>query len=87
MLKNYFTSRDPHHDMSGEGCQVNVIYRVKQAFHNVQARHTCFLEFARSCCVLPALQYSTSHKCLRKQNTNMSKNKHAKTCQYTTWQK
>ena len=28
----------PHHDMSGEGCQVKVIYRVKQAFQNVQAR-------------------------------------------------
>ena len=32
--KNYFTSSDPHHDMSGEGCQVNVIYRVKQALQN-----------------------------------------------------
>ena len=34
-FKNYFTSSDPRHDMSGEACQVNVIYRVKQAFQNV----------------------------------------------------
>ena len=46
-----------------------------------------FWNFACSCGVLPALQYSTCHKCLRKQDTNMSENKHAKTCQYTTWQK
>ena len=46
--KNYFTSSDPHHDMLGEGCQVNVIYHVKQAFQNVQTRHTCFLE----CCAI-----------------------------------
>ena len=45
---NYFTSSDPHHDMLGEGCQVNVIYHVKQAFQNVQTRHTCFLE----CCTI-----------------------------------
>ena len=45
-----------------------------------------FWNFARSCCVLPALQYSTWHKCLRKQNTNMSKKKHAKSCQDTTCQ-
>ena len=32
--ENYFTSSDPHHDMSGEGCQVNVIYRVKHALQN-----------------------------------------------------
>jgi len=25
---------DPDHDMSGEGCEVNVIYRVKQALQN-----------------------------------------------------
>ena len=31
---NYLTSSDPHHNMSGEGCQVNVIYRVKQALQN-----------------------------------------------------
>ena len=24
-LENYFTSSDPHHDMSGEGCQVRVV--------------------------------------------------------------
>ena len=45
-----------------------------------------FWNFACSCCVLPALQYSTWHKCLRKQSTNMSKPKHAKSCQDTTWQ-
>ena len=31
-LQNYLTSSDPHHDMSGEGCQVNVIYHLKQAW-------------------------------------------------------
>ena len=27
--QNYLTSSDPHHDMSGEGCQVKVIYHLK----------------------------------------------------------
>ena len=45
-----------------------------------------FWNFACSCCVLPPLQYSTWHKCLRKQNTNMPKKKHAKSCQDTTCQ-
>ena len=91
--KNYFTSSDPHHDMSGGGCQVGVV-RVnwKCYFPNSWQRTMkkplalVFWTFACSCCVLPALQYSTWHKCLRKQSTNMSKTKHAKSCQDTTWQ-
>ena len=90
---NYFTSSDPHHDMSGGGCQVGVV-RVnwKCYFPNSWQRTMkkpltlVFWTFACSCCVLPALQYSTWHKCLRKQSTNMSKTKHAKSCQDTTWQ-
>ena len=47
-----------------------------------------FWNVARSCRILPATQYSTCHTCLRKQDTDMfSDIKHAKTCQYTTWQK
>ena len=100
--KNYFTSSDPHHDMSGGGCQVGVV-RVNwkcylrnldnSTYHPNSCQRTMkkpltlvFWNFACSCCVLPALQYSTWHKCLRKQSTNMSKTKHAKSCQDTTWQ-
>ena len=38
--------------------------------HNI--RTAVFWNFARSCRVLPATQYSTCHTCLRKQDTNMS---------------
>ena len=101
-IKNYFTSSDPHHDMSGGGCQLGVV-RVNwkcylrnldnSTYHPNSWQRTMkkpltlvFWHFACSCCVLPALQYSNCHKRLRKQSTNMPKKKHAKSCQDTTCQ-
>ena len=43
-----------------------------------------FWTFACSCCVLPALQYSTWHKSCK--IMSKTKTKHAKSCQDTTWQ-
>ena len=43
-----------------------------------------FWTVACSCCVLPALQYSTWHKSC--QIMSKTKTKHAKSCQDTTWQ-
>ena len=103
--KNYFTSSDPHHDMLGEGCQVGVV-RVnwKCYFPNSWQRTMkkpltlVFWTFACSCCVLPALQYSTWHKSCQRRRRNMpnhvrtppgkhiSINRH-QTWQYTSWSK